>query len=80
MTFGAEAEFENTGNITAVAVAFGSKLAVAYRDGSNSDHGTAKIGAIPFAASLTASTPAAYGSAAAATKMAFVGWMKNPSA
>ena len=59
-----------------------TELVVAYRDGANSYQGTAKVGTLPAApaSSLAASTPGAYDSATAATKVAFCGWFRKPSA
>lgn len=56
-----------------------SVFVVAYRD-SSATRGTVNAGIMPTGSSLTASTPAAYDTAAAATKVAFAGWLKNPSA
>lgn len=48
ITFGAETEFLSTGSTTSISVTALSdtKFVVAYRDGSDSDHGTARIGTV----------------------------------
>jgi len=82
ITFGAEKVFNaaNT-SLTSIAILSQTSFVVAYQDNGNNNFGTATVGSIlPPSASLTASTPAAYSTAAAATKVAFAGWMKNPSA
>ncbi len=81
VTFGAETEFLSANGATdnSIAALSTTTTVVAYRDAADSGHGTAKVGPLPAGASLTASTPAAYDSAVAATKVAFCGWLKNPS-
>ena len=82
ITFGAETEFLSAGSGTRVFAAAldASNFTVSYADGADSQRGKVKVGAISSDASLTATTPAVYDSAAAATKVAFAGWFKKPSA
>jgi len=83
VAFGAEAEFQGAGradHISAAALS-ATDFVVAYSDDVDASHGTAKVGTLPApAASLAASTPAAYDSADAAAKVAFCGWFRKPSA
>ncbi len=82
ITFAAESEFlsANYAGYTVVRILSSSKFVVVYADENDSGHGTAKVGSLSSGASLTASTPGAYDTAVAATKVAFAGWLKNPSA
>ncbi len=82
ITFGAATEFLTSGSGQARAAQLDtSKAVVVYSDTADSARGKAKIASpTSIGASLTASTPAAYATAAAGTKVAFVGWLKNPSA
>jgi len=80
ITFGAEAEYFGTGDATInSATALGTaKFVVATN--ADSISGVAKVGTPPPAASLVSPTPGEYDSAAAATKVAFCGWFRKPSA
>ena len=79
ITFGARTLFSSVISASMSAVALSpTQIVVAYDD--NVNHGIAKVGTLPSGASLAASTPAAYGTAATTTKVAFCGWFRNPSA
>ncbi len=82
VTFGAATEYNSNtaeGNsYNDAAVLDSTSLVAGYFTGST---GTTKIGTLSAAgAALTAPTPGAYSTAATATKVAFCGWLKNPSA
>lgn len=81
IVFGTEEEFLSTGAaaIPSAAALSTTSFVVAYQDDSDSDHGTAKIGTLPIDASLTG-TSALYDSVIGSTKLAYTGWMKEPSA
>lgn len=89
VTFGAETEFLSAGSATWISAAAldgaivppasANKFAVAYRDNADISHGTAKIGTVPAGTSLTG-TGAAYDTVVGATRIAFCGWLKKPSA
>ena len=81
IAFGVEVEFQNTGIVgtTSVSVLSAtSSFVVAYQDIADSSHGTAKVGSLPVGASLTG-TGASYDSVIGSTKLAYTGWLKNPS-
>ena len=80
-TFGSETEFLNADGATFIAAARLNvfDFAVAYQDGDDASHGTAKAGVLFSGASVTASMPAAYDSAVGAEKITFAGWFKKPS-
>ena len=81
IVFGTEEEFLSTGSIggPSAAALSATSFVVAYPDGSDSNHGTAKIGSLPIGASLTG-PGASYDSVIGSTKLAYTGWMKEPSA
>jgi len=64
ITFGSEAEFKSTGNIelTSVAALSTSGFVVAYKDNTDSNHGTAKIGTVD-GTSITFGSEAEFNSA-----------------
>ncbi len=65
----------------AIATLDASNFIVTWHDtGGGTGPGESSIGSRSSAAARTAPTPGAYGTAAAATKVSFVGWLKNPSA
>jgi len=83
ITFGTEIEFLSDATDSASGDVGGlnsGAYVVGYKDINNANHGTCKVGSLAGSAARSASTPAAYGTAAAATKVVFAGWMKNPSA
>jgi len=81
VTFGADTRFlipASAPEIAASLLPGTNSYALAYKDTSDSSHGTAKIGVVSGGSDLVGSG-AAYNSAATATKVAFVGWLKKPS-
>lgn len=87
IVFGTEAEFgpvptgEGPNGPQHISLAIvGSALIVAFRDGVDAGHGTAKVGTLPAGPASVTGVGAPYNSAAGAAKVAFVGWLKNPSA
>ena len=82
IAFGAEEEFLSAGavsNSIFIVVFSAVSFVVAYQDFTDSRHGTARVGSIPTGASLTGSG-ASYDSVIGSTKLAYTGWLKNPSA
>lgn len=82
ITYGTQAEFQGVSQPLQMWATplTASKFALAYMSTASSSNGVSKVGELASGANITASTPAAYDSAAAATKVAFCGWLKNPSA
>ncbi|MFQ5518037.1 MAG: hypothetical protein ACE5E8_10755 [Acidimicrobiia bacterium] len=80
VTFGAATEHNGgtDSQYNTVALLDSTSIVVGYTDGTTA---AAKVGTLAAsAAARTAPTPGAYATAAAATKVGFVGWLKNPSA
>ena len=81
IAFSEEGEFQGTAGADepSVVALSASKFAVAYRDNGDANHGTAKVGVLSNGASLNgANLP--YASAVGATRLAFSGWTRVPSA
>lgn len=79
-TFGPETEFLSTGSAGFISAARLNvfDFAVAYQDGDDANHGTAKAGVLFSGASVTGLS-ASYATVAGATKVTFAGWFKKPS-
>jgi len=82
ITLGAESQFQSGGANGAEEIGLtalgSSEFVVVYRDDGDGDHGTAKVGNVSSGSDLSGLT-ADYSSAAAATKVAFCGWLNRPS-
>lgn len=86
ISFGTESTFtsnipgtDQTGGHPISTDSLNGSVVVAFTDTSDGNHGTLTIGTLSNAASLTG-TGASYDSVIGSAKLAYTGWLKNPSA